>query len=165
MLVNKTLIMRARKDVVAVFKLYERENEKPNASRPQAALDFLSYVAGLKSEDAVEELKTAAFKVKNIDVSDLSEESMPTSIKIPIAIEEKVWTAANNAFINAFDLKKPPQTPYLIKVSGMAYLTHLMERHTHAESSSDNEIDALRVKAMRIVLAADKQKLEAIIEM
>lgn len=132
MLIKKTLILRGKKEILAVFNTNAKLSGKQDTGRPQATLDFINYISGLPLNAKTEQkLKRAAVASKAIDVSDISDDLVPTSIKIPIELEKDVWDAAMDVFRFVFklDLNRTPQTPYFIKVAGLAYLEEMREKN------------------------------------
>lgn len=101
---------------------YERQTQ----GRPKSLTDFVKFIAELPLNAATKtELKRAARK--KIKIHD--EDSVPASLKINFEIEDEYWNNAMEVFKYSFDLKKNPQMPYFIRVSGMAYIERLEEEN------------------------------------
>jgi len=125
----KTIAVRGKKDIVAVFVKYAQISGQQDTSRPKATADFIDYVSKMAlNEKTVVKLKNAS--KQRIDESEISEDSVPSSIKIPVDIDELTWEKAMSVFKYAFSLKGNPQMPYFLRVAGMAYINELEEQES-----------------------------------
>ncbi len=119
---GKTINVRGRKELVAIFNTYGKLSGNQDQSRPQSATDFVRYIAGLsKNEETKNELRLAS-KLP-IDVSGIEE--VPSAFKIPVDVSDEEWKKAMEIFSYAFSLKGNPQMPYFVKVAGMACIKNL----------------------------------------
>lgn len=131
---EKVIAIRARKETIAVFNRYAAIAGKQDRGRPQAIVDFITYLANLTDTEAEIQLKAAA--VMNIDVTGI--DNIPSQIRVAVNIDEEVWFTAIEKFRRVFGLKTQPQMPYLIRVAGLACITYT-ERHNAAASIADVE--------------------------
>lgn len=120
----RNIAVRGKKEIVALFNKYAQISGKQDTGRPQAAKEFIEYVAGLPMNDETAvELKLSS--KQRIDVSGIDEKSVPASIKIPVEVDEKMWDKAMEIFKYVFDLQSNPQMPYFLRVAGMACIKNL----------------------------------------
>ncbi len=125
MIIDKTISLRGKKDIVCIFDKYTSVAGGQDISRPQATVHFIKHLATLpKTDETVNTLKAASIAARQIDVSSVADYQVPANIKINIQIEEEIWLTAMDVFRFAFNLdpKRDPQMPFLLKVSGMAYI-------------------------------------------
>ena len=126
---KKNIVVRGRKDIVAMFEKIAAISGKQNTSRKQATLDIIQYIAKLPADSEETKLILQSAAKQRINESGVDDESVPVSIKIPIDVEEKDWEAAMNVFHTVFDLDGNPQMPYFLRVAGNAYINKLEERN------------------------------------
>ena len=135
---SKTIILRGRKELVAVYERYIKLAGKQNQGRPQATADFVRYVAGLPNdENTARELKLAS--KQSVDVSHVEDDDIPSSIKVIVDVTDEEWDTALSVFGNVFDLKANPQMPYFIRVAGMACIKKLEKENAKLETNVANE--------------------------
>lgn len=121
---ERVIAIRARKETIAVFNRYAAIAGKQDRGRPQAIVDFVTYLANLTDEEAEKQLKAAA--VTKIDITGI--DNIPSQLRIAIDIEDGVWTTAIERFRRVFGLKTQPQMPYFIRVAGLACIAYT-EQH------------------------------------
>ncbi|MBR3918374.1 MAG: hypothetical protein IKJ59_06515 [Clostridia bacterium] len=140
---EKNIAVRARKEIIAIFNQYATLSEKQDKSRPQAIVDFVTYVANLSDSEAGVQLKAAA--VSKADVDGIGE--IPQQIRIVINIDEAIWNAAIERFKMVFDLGKV-QMPFFIRVCGLAYINNIKQQRNDSTlsglSSAIAEIEAFK---------------------
>jgi len=125
----KTIAVRGKKEIVAVFTRYAQISGEQDKSRPKATADFIDYVSKMAlNEDTVLKLKNAS--KQRIDECELSEDSVPSFIKILVDVDESTWEKAMSVFKYVFSLKGNPQMPYFLRVAGMAYISDLEEQES-----------------------------------
>ena len=135
---SKTIIVRGKKEIVAVYDRYIKLTGKQNQGRPQATADFVRYVAGLPNdENTARELKLASKQL--VDVSLVEDKDIPSSIKVIVDVTDEEWDTAMNVFRKVFDLKANPQMPYFIRVSGTACIKKLEKENAKLERNVANE--------------------------
>lgn len=142
---HRIIAIRAKKEIIAIFNRYAAVSGKQDKGRPQAIVDFISYVANLSDEEAYSQLKAAA--VMEIDVSNVNED-MPQQIRVVIDIEEDMWKTATDKFKNVFGLKQL-QIPYFLRVSGMACINYTEQynaRKLNVVTSSITDIESFKQK-------------------
>ena len=145
MIIHKALSLRGKKDIVCIFDKYTSVAGGQDISRPQATVDFIKYLASLpKTDGTVKTLKAASIAARQIDVSSVADEQVPDNIKINIQIEEEIWLTAMDVFRFAFDLdpKRDPQMPFLLKVSGMAYMQLAEKQNAALKTGSVMPLDS-----------------------
>lgn len=119
----KSIAVRGKKDIVAVFNKIAELSGKQDTGRKQATLDIINYIAGLPLTEDTKVLLKAASK-QHIDESDIDD--VPSSIKIILDdVKEATWDQAMMVFKYAFDLAGNPQMPYFLKVGGKVYIKEL----------------------------------------
>lgn len=125
---TKTIVVRGKKDIVAVFRKFALISGEQDTSRPRAAEEFIRYISGL-SLDEVTERKLRSASKSQIDVSGITEEEVPSLIKITVDIEEEAWEKAMAVFRYVFKLVdgRNPQMPYFLRVAGMACIRDMEE--------------------------------------
>lgn len=144
---SKTIAVRGKKEIIAVFNKYGRLAGNQDKSRPQSLEDIVRYVAGLPvTEDTRLELRVAS--KLTVDVSDIDDASVPASIKIHIDVTDEEWNRAMSIFRYAFDLKGAPQMAYFIRVGGVAAIKKLEEQN--AELGIVEEVEDVSANAMDI---------------
>ena len=146
---GKTIAVRGKKEIVAIFNKYGKLSGNQDQGRPQSTTDFVEFIAGLPMrEDTKAELK-AASKL-SIDVSDIDDSTVPASIKIPIEIEDKTWDKAMEVFKYVFDLKGNPQMPYFLKVAGMACIKRVENQNAELGIVEEEELEVLNNNVMDV---------------
>lgn len=146
---GKTIAIRGKKEIVAVFNKYARLAGNQDQGRPQSATDFVKYIAErLMNEDTKAELK-AASKL-SIDVSNIEDNLVPASIKIPIEIDDEEWNKAMEVFRYVFDLKGNPQMPYFIRVAGMACIKRIETQNAELGIIEENEVKDVNKNVMDV---------------
>lgn len=128
---SKTIVVRGRADLVAIFEKYCEVSGKQNTSRPKATADFVEFISRMPLDSQTSfKLKKAA--KQKIDIKGVDESAIPSNMKIIIDIDDNIWDKAMEVFRYAFELKGNPQMPYFIRVAGIAYLneTNPEERKT-----------------------------------
>lgn len=154
---EKHIVVRGKKEIIAVFNTYSKLSGEQNTSRPKATIDFINYIAQMPKN---EETKTTLIRAskQNIDVSDIV--NIPTTLKIPIEIDINIWNKAMSVFKHAFELKNNPQLPYLLRVSGMAYINHLKEENKKLNIDTPEEkkknIDIIPLEEFRALSIEEK---------
>lgn len=144
---SKTISIRGRKDTVAVLNKYASLSGNQSKGRPQSMEDIVRYVAGLPIAEGTK-LELRAASKRKVDVSDIDDSFVPSSIKIPIDVTDEEWDKAMDAFKYVFDLKGNPQMPYFIRVAGMAAIKKLEEQN--AELGIIEAAEAVNINAMDI---------------
>lgn len=118
---SKTIVVRGRADLVAIFEKYFEVSGKQNTSRPKATADFVEFISRMPLDNETTlKLKKAA--KQKIDIKGVDESAIPSNMKIIIDIDDNIWDRAMEVFRYVFELKANPQMPYFIKVAGTAYL-------------------------------------------
>lgn len=118
---SKTIGVRGRADLVAIFEKYCEVSGKQDTSRPKATADFVEFISRMPLDNETTlKLKKAA--KQKIDIKSVDESAIPSNMKIIIDIDDNTWDRAMEVFQYAFELKGNPQMPYFIKVAGIAYL-------------------------------------------
>ena len=157
---SKTIAMRGRREVLAVFSRYGKLSGNQDQGRPQSAADFVRFVAGLPFSEETKTILRVASKLP-VDVRDIKESSVPASIKIPVDVTDDEWERAMNIFQFAFALSRPPQMPYFLRVAGMACIRSLEEQNAELGITEDK---AAKVKTMDIdefeALTTDQKLVE-----
>lgn len=144
----KSISVRGRKEIIAVYNEYAKIAGTQNTGRPQATKEFIEYVARLPMNGkTASELKWASKQY--VDVSELNNESVPVSIKVTIDIDEKAWNDAMEIFKYVFDLKSNPQMPYFLRVAGIVCIKNLEIQNAklgidRVASSENVTIDAFK---------------------
>ena len=151
---SKTIIVRGKKEIVAVYERYIKLAGKQNQGRPQATADFVRYVAGLPiDENTARELKLAS--KQSVDVSHIEDDDIPSSIKVIVDVTDKEWDTAMNVFRKVFDLKGNPIMPYFIRVSGIACINKLQEENSKLKMNVANE-NKLDIESFKILSIDEK---------
>ena len=146
----KTIAIRGKRDIVAVFSKYAQIYGKQDTGRPKATADFIEYVSEMPlNGNTVLKLKNAS-KQHIIDESEIADDSVPSFIKISVDIEEATWEKAMSVFRYAFSLKGNPQMPYFLRVAGTACIRNIEEQ------------DSVSVACVQKV--SDKEKSDKILE-
>lgn len=138
----KIIAVRGKKNIVAVFSKYAQISGEQDTSRPKATADFIDYVSRMPlNEDTKLKLKNAS--KLHIDESEISDDSVPSFIKISVDVEEATWEKAMTVFRYVFSLTGNPQMPYFLRVAGTAYIHYLEEQDTghatHIQKAADDE--------------------------
>lgn len=120
----KTIVVRGKKDIVAVFSKYAESSGKQDVSRPKATMEFIEFISKMPlNDETVKKLKKAS--KQHLDETSITDDMVPTNIKIIIDIEEKIWEEAMKVFKYVFALKGNPQMPYFLRVAGIAYMNDI----------------------------------------
>ena len=158
----KTIAMRGRKELLAVFNKYAKLSGKQNQARPAAVADFVKSIATLPLDSETVQLLRAASKVP-IDVGDIEESAVPASIKIIIDVTDTEWDRAMEVFRYAFSLKNNPQMPYFIRVAGIAAIQALTKENAELGIAEAAGADSMAIEKYR-ALSMD-EKLNRIYEL
>lgn len=136
----RTIAVRGKKDIVAVFSKYAQISGEQDTSRPKATADFIEYISKMPlDENTVIKLRQAS--KQHIDESEIADKSIPSFIKIPINVEDETWGKAMEVFRYAFSLKGNPQMPYFLRVAGTAYIHDLKEQEANLSICAKKAID------------------------
>lgn len=112
----------------------------------------------------VEKRKSICFK--NLSKNELNlnySEELPTSFKVRINNEE-LDSKINNILKEEFNISRL-MTPFKLKIVLSAYINFLQntEENVIKGNKADTSIDTLRIKAISLILKADKELLKSII--
>lgn len=135
---TKTIAVRGSKEIIAVFSKYAELSGNQDQGRPKSLTDFVKFIAGLPLNATTKTELTRAAR-KKIKIHD--EDLVPASLKINFEIEDKYWSKAMEVFKYSFDLKKNPQMPYFIRVSGMACIERLEQENEELGVVEENLIE------------------------
>lgn len=124
----KIIAMRGKPELIAIFKKIGRQAGNQAHGRSQSAESIIRFLAGLPlSQDTIKAL-IAASKTK-VDVSEVNDAAIPSSIKFQVNVPEEIWAQAISLLKFAFKLQKV-QMPYLFRVGGIAYLKEMETQNT-----------------------------------
>lgn len=139
---QKNIVVRGKKDLVAVFSMYAKISGEQDTSRPRATECFVKYISDMPL-DEITTLKLKNASKQHIDNSAIADDSIPSFIKLSIEVEEATWEKAMNVFRYVFSLNGNPQMPYFLRVAGTAYIRDLEEQDsvsiTRVQKISDIE--------------------------
>ena len=107
----KTIAIRGKRDIVAVFSKYAQISGKQDTGRPKATADFIEYVSEMPLNG------NTVLKLKNASKQHIIDD-----------IEEATWEKAMSVFRYAFSLKGNPQMPYFLRVAGTACIRNIEEQ-------------------------------------
>ncbi len=137
---GRTIAVRGKKEIVAIFIKYSRLSGNQDQGRPQSAADFVRYVAGLPMNEETKAKLKAASKLP-VDVSDIDDCSVPLSIKIIVDVSDEEWDKAMGVFKFVFDLKNI-HMPYFLKVAGKACIESLEEQNAELGIIEEKGVEA-----------------------
>lgn len=172
MVIKKTLALKGKKSLAAIFAKFSEVPGLQSTSRPQAVLAFTRFVSGLYGKEEEAEQKLAKAAKQPIDESGIQDEDVPGFYKIIVNVEENDWEQAMAVFRRVFSLQRDPQMPYFLKVAGTAYLNDLEEQDRalvetqgpSAEEITESAAFQEAVERFRALSTID-EKLEAIYKM
>lgn len=139
MTIIKTLALRGKKDVIAMYFLLAQVSGAQDTSRPALTEDIIKHIARMPLDGTTAETLKKSAK-HPIDDSDIPDDAVPSFIKIPIEIEPDTWEKAMDVFKYVFSLKAQPQIPYFLRVAGTAYINDLKEQEEQESADVKNPI-------------------------
>ncbi len=132
---QKTISVRGRKDLVALFRRYHMLSAEQNVSRPKAVAAFLGYLSTLpKNADTAQLLRRAA-KRRLREENQIRDEDVPSAMKITFELSDEAWQNALDVVSYAFGVTRV-QMPFLLRVSGNAFLNSLENRECAREGDN-----------------------------
>lgn len=131
---SKVIIVRGKKDIVAVFNEFAKIYEEQNISRPKITEKIIEYVSELPIN---EETKSKFVEARRTYFNESEIQNVPQTIKVIINVPYRQWNQAIKVFREVFGIKNV-QMPFFIKVGGTAYINDF-KKESYISQTTENE--------------------------